>query len=404
MTSIKVDVGARRRDWTLPLCFLAALTEGFDIQSMGVAAPQLAPALAIGRDQLGPVFSSSVLGLLIGAVLLGRVADRIGRKRTLIFSLAVYGVFSALTSFAWDFSSLLAIRLIAGLGLGGAMPNFIALSAEAVADRRRVRVVTLLAAGMPLGAAIAGMIAAGSEWRNIFYAGGAAPLVLALTMAFHLPESRGFVLAKQSATMTEPRAADFVGVLFGARRATTTLLLWLAFFAALLVLYLLLNWLPILLTARGLSRSGANLASVLFNLAGALGTLTLAALFESERRSRTIVIWYAAIGAALIALAFADGGMTSALTTSFAAGFFVSSAPLALYGMAPEFFPIISRATGVGASVAVGRLGAILGPLLAAALLSAGLGVRGVLLALLPLAGLAAIATLALLTRPRLAD
>ena len=131
------DAGHRRTAWTLGLCFLAALAEGFDVQSMGVAAPRMAPTLALTRDQLGPVFSASIVGLLVGAVLIGRLADRVGRRWTLIGSLVVLGVFSWVTVWAWDLRSLLVIRLLAGLGLGGAMPNLIALSAESVGEARR---------------------------------------------------------------------------------------------------------------------------------------------------------------------------------------------------------------------------------------------------------------------------
>ena len=188
MSVAKAEPTAQASGWTLALCWLAGMTEGYDIQSMGVAAPGLAPALHLGREQLGPVFSASLFGLLIGALACGRLADQFGRKWVLIGSMAVFGVFSALTALAWDGNSLMIIRVLAGLGLGGAMPNVIALSAEAVADERRARMVTLVTVGYPVGGALSSVVAAALGWRDIFWIGGATPLLIAPLMITALPE------------------------------------------------------------------------------------------------------------------------------------------------------------------------------------------------------------------------
>ncbi|MFI4935974.1 MAG: MFS transporter, partial [Caulobacterales bacterium] len=234
---IETDVAApavNRAAWTLTLCFMGALAEGFDVQSMGVAAPGLAPALGLTRDQLGPAFSASIVGLLIGAVLIGRLADRVGRKWTLVSSLSVFGVFSLATAMAWDFTSLLWIRLFVGLGLGGAMPNLIALCAEATPEQGRSRIVSLAMSGMPFGGALAGLVAAVLDWRGVFHVGGGWPLAMAALMALSLPESERF----QAARVTSTARSDFRKVLFGEGRAGATLLLWAARFATLLTLYM----------------------------------------------------------------------------------------------------------------------------------------------------------------------
>lgn len=402
----KVDAAPGRTAWTLALCFLAALAEGFDVQSMGVAAPRMAPTLALTRDQLGPVFSASIVGLLVGAVLIGRLADRVGRRWTLIASLVVLGVFSFATVWAWDLTSLLVIRLLAGLGLGGAMPNLIALSAESVGETRRPLIVTLATAGMPFGAASAGAVAAVAGWRDIFHVGAALPLGLAAVMIAALPESPRF-MAVRSGDATSGGGGTGAGlpqVLFGQGRAATTLLLWSASFAALLTLYLLLNWLPTLMSVKGVAATHASLVSMLFNLGGAVGVLTLAPLLDRGRRGWTMGIWYACTAVSLVGLAWAGADLASAGAAGFAAGAFVSAAPLMLYGLAPGFYAVIMRGAGTGAMVGVGRVGAILGPLLAAALLGLGFGAAGVLLALLPLVALAAAATLTLFSRPTVAD
>jgi MFS transporter, AAHS family, 3-hydroxyphenylpropionic acid transporter len=398
------DDAGRRPLWTLALSWMAVLCEGFDIQSMGLAAPGMAPALKLGRDQLGPLFSASVLGLLVGAVVFGRLADRWGRKRPLILSLAVFGAFSLATAFTHGFAGLLAVRLVAGLGLGGALPNLLALSAEAVTPRRRTRLVTWITCGLPFGGAIAGVVAANLDWRAIFYVGGLAPLVLAPLMALVLPESRAFLAARSAPPTVAEARGGFGWILFGGGRAAATLLLWTASFASLLSLYVLLNWLPTLLGDKGLARPAASLVSLLFNVGAGIGVLILADLLERRRRRWAIAGWYLGLGASLIALILVGPGFVACGAAGFAVGFFISSVPLPLYGLAPAYYAVTIRGAGVGASVAVGRLGAVLGPLLAAALLGAGAGVSGVLLALLPMAVVAGGATMALIGRPRLAD
>src|ERR1700722_13723737 len=150
MTMARATDRAWRKRFTLALCFLAILCEGFDIQSTGVAAPRMGPALGLTRDQLGPLFSASIVGLLIGAVIFGRIADRFGRKWTLVICLLVFGVFSLATAAVRPFEALLAVRLAAGLGLGGALPNLVALAAEAVAPESRAGLVTRITCGIPL--------------------------------------------------------------------------------------------------------------------------------------------------------------------------------------------------------------------------------------------------------------
>jgi len=391
----------RRVGWTLALSFLAAMCEGFDIQGMGLAAPRMGPALHIARGQLGPLFSASIVGLLIGAVAFGRLADRWGRKRTLILCLLVFGVFSVASAWTAQYPALLAVRLLTGVGLGGALPNLLALAAESVAPPRRAHLVTRVTCGLPFGGAVAGVVAATMDWPAIFYVGGAVPLALAPLIAFALPESRDFLAARRASPAGR---RDYLWILFGGGRAAATLLLWTASFASLLSLYVLLNWLPTLLGDKGLAKPAASLVALLFNLGAGVGILILADLLQRARRRWTIGAWYAGLLGAVVALALAGPGFAAAGVAGFAAGFFVSSAPLPLYGLAPGYYDVLIRGAGVGASVAAGRLGAIFGPLLAAALLAQGVGATGVLLALLPIALVAGGATVALVGRPALVD
>jgi AAHS family 3-hydroxyphenylpropionic acid transporter len=401
--TVAIDSG-RRAGLTLVLCFLGVLCEGLDIQSMGLAAPRMAPALGLARDQLGPLFSASIVGLLIGAVIGGRLADRFGRKGVLVACLVVFGVFSLVTAAVRPFDWLLVVRLIAGLGLGGALPNLVALAAEAVTPEHRAGLVTRITCGLPFGGVIAGVVAANLEWRQIFYVGGVVPLLLAPLAAFALPESEAFLEVRHLAPAAAKPRDDFGAILFGDSRAGATLLLWTASFASLLSLYILLNWLPTLMGDLGLAKSAASLVSLLFNLGAAAGVLILAELLDRERRRQTVGLWYLGLAVSIVALAMVKSGFLAAAVAGFAIGFFVSSVPLPLYGLAPCYYPVSIRGAGVGASVAVGRLGAVVGPLLAAGLLGMGVGASGVLLALLPMEAVAGAATMALIVRPRLAD
>ena len=389
---------------TLALCFLAALAEGYDIQSMGVAAPRMAPALGIARDQLGAVFSASTIGLFFGALLIGRLSDRVGRKWSLIGSLAMYGLFSGATGWAHGLYGLLAVRCLTGLGLGGAMPNLMTLAAETVPTRRRSLAVTLVASGFPFGSALAAAIAAGLDWRSIFYIGAIAPLALAAMMTAALPESPAYLRARAASSAAGPARIGYLSALFGSGRAVTTLLLWTGTFGALLMLYLMLNWLPTLMGLKGVSKLNASLISVLFNFGGGLGVWVVAHLMDRGRRAWVLTGWYVGLVASLVALATVSPGLAALGAAGFFAGVFISSAPIVLYGLAPNYYAVVMRGTGVGAYVAVGRLGSIAGPLLAAALLGGGIGASGVLTALLPLAVLAGAANLSVLTRPTVAD
>src|SRR5688500_13852809 len=181
---------------TIALCIGAAMIEGLDIQSAGVPAPRMGPEFGLDARSLGLVLAASPLGLLSGAALGGRLADRFGRKAVLIGSMIAFGVFTLGTGLADGYHSLLVMRLLTGLGLGGALPNLIALTAEAVGPSRRNTLVSITAAGMPVGGIVPSLLSVwfpeAADWRVIFWVGGLAPILVAGLMVPLLPESRRF--------------------------------------------------------------------------------------------------------------------------------------------------------------------------------------------------------------------
>ncbi|RQR60993.1 3-(3-hydroxy-phenyl)propionate transporter MhpT [Burkholderia sp. Bp9126] len=388
---------------TLALCFAIALLEGLDLQSVGVAAPRMAREFGLTVSQMGLAFSAGTLGLLPGAMLGGRLADRFGRKRVLIASVVLFGLLSIATAQVSSFAMLVVVRVLTGIGLGGAMPNLIALSSEAVEPRARSSAVAAMYCGIPFGGVIASLIgvllAGDTEWRHIFYVGGAGPLLLVPLLIGMLPESRAYL----DVAGTDAARASVAHTLFGGGRTPSTLALWISYFCTLIVLYFLLNWLPSLMAARGLDRAHVGLVQICFNVGGGLGALGIGAALDRMRAQRVVGGMYAGIVLSLAALAAAPG-FASLAAAAFAAGMFVIGGQSVLYALAAIYYPTAMRGTGVGTAVAVGRLGSIVGPLAAAQLLAMGRSAPLVIGASIPVTLVAAAAALLLIRRPRAGD
>jgi MFS transporter, AAHS family, 3-hydroxyphenylpropionic acid transporter len=397
---------------TLALCAAAAMFEGFDNQSMGVAAPMVFREYSIAPSQGGIIFSAATLGLFFGAAIGGRVADRLGRRHTLMLSLLLFGTCSLLTSLVHTTQMLAITRLLTGLGCGSAMPAFISMASEAVDPRRRLSAVTLVMAALPFGGALAGVMALGDRlgwgWRSIFIVGGLAPILagLAVPIAFRQAHS-GIQAASAPCAAPSLKVARVGTILWGARRARTTLLLWTGFFCTQLVLFLMLNWLPSLIVGLGFSRAEASLVSIGFNLAGSLGAASLGRFHAGARRRLWVILTYGGITAALMGLvAMSSYGrfFPVAILASSIAGIFIIGAQLILFALAPLYYSTATRGTGVGAAVSVGRLGSVVGPLFAATVLAAGSGSATVLAGIVPFVLVAGAAALALTWQPQSAE
>ncbi|MGC4083324.1 MAG: MFS transporter [Vicinamibacterales bacterium] len=401
---------------TLILCTVAALLEGFDNQSMGVAAPRLVPEFGLSASAASWIFSATTMGLFIGAGIGGRVADRWGRHRTLALSMLLFGLFSFLTTLATGPQSLFVARLVTGLGLGGAMPNFIAMASEATHSSRRLTSVTVVMAGMPFGGLLAGGVmllveTLGWPWRTIFYIGAVAPVLLAFviwrlsacvpsaqtTGAAPAAEALGVPVALPSTTSLEPVSS----VLFGRGRALTTVEIWGGFFFTQLVLLLMLNWLPSLFVGLGFSRSQASVASMCFNFFGAASSLVLGRLHAGQQRRLWVLLTYCGMAVALGALPMAGHSFGLAVCAVAFAGVFIIGAQLVLFALAPLYYEQPIRGTGVGAAVSIGRLGSVLGPLYAGALLAGGGGSATVLIGIIPFVVAGGASAFALCWRPQ---
>ncbi|PZW55227.1 AAHS family 3-hydroxyphenylpropionic acid transporter [Pseudomonas sp. URMO17WK12:I6] len=392
-----MDTPSRRTTLTIALCFIVALIEGFDLQAAGTAAAGLRQTFALDPKMMGWVFSAGIIGLLPGAFFGGWIADRIGRKKILIGAVLLFGVFSLNTAYVSSFSGLLLARFMTGLGLGAALPNLIALCAEAVGEQRRGTAISIMYAGVPLGGALAAVVAMlfAEHWQMTFIIGGLVPLLVVPLMVLLLPESSVFRQQQDSVNVARASTGQ---ALFGEDRTRVTLALWLSYFFTLTVMYMLLNWLPSLLLEQGFSKPQAGLVQMLFNIGGALGSLLGGLLLDRCNGIKVVLFVYAGLLAALAGVGLSVGIVPMAIA-GFSAGLFVMAAQLVLYALAPPSYPTSVRATGVGAAVAIGRLGSVAGPLAAGQILAAGAGTTGVLLATSPGLLIAALAIISVIAR-----
>jgi AAHS family 4-hydroxybenzoate transporter-like MFS transporter len=394
----------------LVLCGFVALLDGLDLQAIGLAAPGIIAALHVEPRVFGAVFSAALLGLTLGAAVLGPMADRIGRKRILIASTITFGVFTVCTALATSFPMLLACRFLTGLGLGGAMPSFISLASEYVPRQRHALWITLLWAGFPLGGVIGGVLASflipRFGWPSVFYLGGVTPIVLAMALSVALPESIGFLVnsgapAGQIVTLLRrmfpgeqipdyrafrlaerPLGGMPVRHLFEGRRGLGTLFLWIAYFTAFLMLVTNSSWSPTVLQGAGITLPETGLIMAAYNGGSVLGTVLVGWLIS-------LFGVYPVLSVLLLLSAFAFGavgfGVPSFRTTLMlegAGGAFLGAGSSGLIALAAAFYPTSIRSTGVGWATAVGRFGSFTGPLLAASLIGMHWDVQSLYIAL----------------------
>ncbi|MDD2946674.1 MULTISPECIES: 3-(3-hydroxy-phenyl)propionate transporter MhpT [unclassified Acinetobacter] len=389
---------------TVAICFLIAVIEGLDIQAAGIAAAGIREHFGLDSSQLGVFFSAGILGLLPGALVGGRFADRIGRKKVLIWSTAVFAAFTLCTVWVNSFNTLLAVRFLAGAGLGGAMPILITLASEAVSPKNRGRAVGLMYCGMPVGAAILSLIAAtefGANWKNVFYLGGLLPIFVIPLMMLFLPESKEYLKA-QNKTAAELAAAPQGSFkdLFNSNNLLRTLCIWVSYFFTLMVVYIMLSWLPSLFMELGFTRKDGSTAQFYFMVTATIGTVILGMLTDRWKKAYVIVLMYGGILAGLLALNGASS-LSQMYMAAALAGAFVIGCQGVLYAFGSIVYPTEVRGTGVGVASAVGRIGAMLGPVIAGQLLTAGFGAAGVITAAIPCIIISAVCMLILVNRTK---
>ena len=381
---------------TLALCFLIAICEGFDLQSMGVAAPRMREEFGLNPTQMGWIFSAAIIGTLPGAIIGGRMADKIGRKKVLISSVLIFGLMSFLTPFISEFSLLIIVRFLTGLGMGGALPMMITIASEIVEEKYKTTAVNIMYSGIPCGGIIASVISMllndPHEWRHIFYVGGIVPILLVPLLMLFLSEFKVFKTINASITPLKT-------VLFAQERRISTILIWTSSFCTLIVLYFLINWMPLLMGAQGLTKIEASYVQIAYNLGGMCGSVLIGFMISKMKISIIVKLIYAGILASLCCLAISHS-LSSLVISAIGCGIFIIGGQATLYGLAAIFYPSEMRGSGVGATVAVGRIGSFVGPLVAGMLLSLGSTPVMVISYTIPVILIAALSVLILVSKP----
>jgi len=381
----------------LLLCAAAMFVDGFDTQAIGYVAPALSAALAVKPSALGLVFAAGGLGAIIGGLGLAPFADRVGRKPVIVASMLFFAVSTLLIAMANTVPQLMWMRFAIGLGLGGVVPNALALSAEYMPKKFRVTLVLMTWLGFSIGSGVAGPVAAhileAHSWRSVFLFGGILPLILAPLLIWALPESlqslaqRGVAdgriartLARMNPRLIFPETTLFantarekgfpVVLLFREGRAPITLLLWVMFFMNLLALFFLNSWLPTVLHKAGLPQHLAIIIAALLHFGGIAGGLAIAPLCDRLNPYLVLACAYVLSGTFIAGIGLAGNKPMFAVAATFFAGFFTFGAQNSANAIAATRYPTAMRSSGIGWALGIGRTGQIVGPLIGGLLLS----------------------------------
>jgi AAHS family 4-hydroxybenzoate transporter-like MFS transporter len=385
------------------LAALAMILDGFDGQLIGFAIPAIMKEWGVTREAFSAAVAAGLFGMAIGSVAAGYVADRIGRRLLLAGSVFLFGAATVLIGFAQDVSMIAAIRFVAGLGIGAALPSASTMTAEYTPQRLRTLAVSGTIICYPLGGMLAGLFAAQilpvTGWRPLFWIGGAIPMAYAVLLLLTLRESPRY-LARVQARWDELRvilarmavevpagvgfhdgqreeASEQRGsftALFSPAFLRDTAGMWICFFMTLLSIYSAFSWLPTMLTAEGLSPKLAAMGLTAYNLGGVIGVIACALAINRFGSRKTML----AFCSMAVISAFALKGVDVRQDTDTfllglgVHGLFMNAVQTTSYALCAHLYPTWMRATGTASALSFGRLGAILSSFVGASVITAG--------------------------------
>jgi len=352
------------------LCGMVLFLEGYDIAVVGYVIPSLVDAWRVNPSVFTEALTAGNVGLLLGTTCAGSLGDRAGRRPVLIGSVAVFGVFSLLSALVASPMQLAGVRLLTGLGLGGGIPLSIALVSDLAPPMVQGRLVILMSASIPIGLTLGGLLASRLVplfgWPWIFVLGGVLPLAMVPLLALRLPES---IALSRTARPRNPVAALFRNGL-----APNTALLWAMNLLNLLSNFLILLWTPAILHSSGATPSQAIFATSMFGLGQIPGALLTAAVVDRLGVERVLTYTVAFGALCVLSIGLLEPRFSLLSVIICGAGVGIGGCQTGLNALSGRIYPPHIRSTGAGWALALGRVGAILGPLLGGLLL--GLGVR----------------------------
>ena len=397
-------VGLRRLGiFVLILAFLMMMADGYDFGTLSLAAPSILKEWQIARTEMGAVFSITFVGLLVGSLIYGWIADRFGRRFTIILGVFNFAVPILLTVWATTVTQLSILRFVGGIGMGGIVPIAYTLVSEYAPQRMRSTVTVITNAGYNIGAALGGLIAAASipayGWQSLYVIGAAFSFVMAAAMILWLPDSLWYLAQKRSDSPQLRRLAErliggpvvpgtpIVAVdpsedrggkasggelrrLFAGSRAWATILLWLLFISDALGFFFLASWLPVVMGDAGVAPSTASLMTSLFVFAGLVGGFLIMRFLDSVGPIAFVVLPIIG-GPAELLMGVHGLHQTFLLVSIVVAGICLAGIHMAVYAIAVRFYPPSIRAVGMSSATAWGRAGGIVAPYVGGQLLAA---------------------------------
>ena len=363
--------------WPVLLCWLAVALDGYDLVVLGAVIPTLTETEALGFDA-GSLTTAATLGLVgvgIGAVAIGPLTDRFGRRAGLMVCIALFSVLTLAIAWAPNIATFVTLRFLSGLGLGACLPTALTYMTEYARQGRRGTAVTRMMTGYHVGAVLTALLAIvvipEFGWRAMFVVGGVAGLLTLPVMWTKLPESQAFLEARDKAVSEAGQTVRPSALLRG-RLLRVSIGIWVASFMGLLLVYGLNTWLPQIMGAAGYSLGDSLGLLLALNLGAVAGLLLAGRVSDARGNKRTVLLWFgvSAVFLALLSVKLESTALVYAAV--FLAGVFVFSAQVLVYAFVGHLFAAEVRGTALGLAAGVGRLGAIVGPFLGGLLVSAG--------------------------------
>ncbi|MFQ6003949.1 MAG: MFS transporter [Woeseia sp.] len=387
------------------LCMFFNMLDGFDITAMAIVAGSVSQELQLTADRLGLIFSFALAGMMAGAMFLAPVSDIIGRRKLIIFCVALVGVSIMFTANAGSLAEFIVLRFISGLGAGAMLACQAALAAEYSPEKFRSLSVASTTAGYPLGAVmtavVAGFIMPEYGWRGIFWFGGGITMAMVVVAWAFIPESLKYLFERRPAnalqrvneildklkkdridalpTVTREAAGQSRGFvasmtsLLASKHRIATLMLWTTFFLCFSTLYFLMSWIPKLMEDTGYSAETGHFAFFLFNLGGVIGIFTLGTLSTHWKLTNLVFAFLFSSAVCMVIFAAAPNQLTLLMVVIFLMGILQQGGFTGLYAVAAKVYPTEIRSTGIGWAIGLGRSGAVVGPAAAGFLIAAGL-------------------------------